>query len=334
MDNLTHTLVGILVARAGLNRLAPRATLLAAIGANLPDVDIVAGLGGSLCYLAQHRGFTHALFWMPLLALAPLPLWYLLVRGSRPTRAHWLGAWLVSFCGVASHLGLDLLNVYGIRLGLPFSSRWLHLDLLHIVDVWVWVLLLAFVLAPLLGRLVSGEIGASSGPGRAGAVVGLLLLGVYIGARALLHQQALATLAARLYQGEAPMRTLALPSPANPWHWTGLVETPQAWRVLSVPLLREFDPEAAHVLFKPELAGVREAVARSATGRVFLDFSQAPVWRVLPSAGGQGGVVVQVDDLRFGLREAGAFRAEFELDRNGGVRREQFSFGALTAPRR
>ena len=41
MENLTHTLVGILLAHAGLNRWTPRATAICVVAANLPDIDIV-----------------------------------------------------------------------------------------------------------------------------------------------------------------------------------------------------------------------------------------------------------------------------------------------------
>ncbi len=55
MDNLTHSLVGLFLARAGLNRLAPDATAAMILAANLPDADIVAGVGGAPAYLEWHR---------------------------------------------------------------------------------------------------------------------------------------------------------------------------------------------------------------------------------------------------------------------------------------
>ena len=45
MDNLTHTLTGVLLARAGLNRLTPRAMLIVIIAANVPDFDVVQSRG-------------------------------------------------------------------------------------------------------------------------------------------------------------------------------------------------------------------------------------------------------------------------------------------------
>ena len=62
--------------------------------------------------------------------------------------------------GVLSHLVLDWTNVYGIRLLLPFSSRWLRLDQTDVVDPWILAILLLAVAAPALARMVSAEIGS------------------------------------------------------------------------------------------------------------------------------------------------------------------------------
>jgi hypothetical protein len=51
MFNSTHTLTGLILARTGVDRWAPRATLTAVIAANLPDIDIVCGLPGSVGYI-------------------------------------------------------------------------------------------------------------------------------------------------------------------------------------------------------------------------------------------------------------------------------------------
>ena len=67
MENLTHTLVGVLLARAGLDRWTPRATALCVVAANLPDIDIVTA-GSSINYLTYHRHITHSLPAVPVMA--------------------------------------------------------------------------------------------------------------------------------------------------------------------------------------------------------------------------------------------------------------------------
>lgn len=329
MDNLTHSLTGVLLARAGLNRLVPRATILAVISANLPDLDIVTGVRGSLCYLANHRGFSHALFWLPLVALAPLPLWWLLARSQGVKPIDWLKAYLVSAVALLSHLVLDWMNVYGIRLKLPFSGEWLHLDLLNIIDVWVWAILLICTLGPVLGRLVESEMGARRGGGRGMAIAGLLLVAAYIGGRAQFHDQAVKALEARMYRHEMPRRILAIPGAFNPWQWTGVVETSSNWYVIPLDLHREFDPESGRIFPKPDTASVRSAVLGTETARVFLDFSQAALWRITPTPSPEGAVSVTIHDLRFGLPGEGAFSAEWIVDSKGRVVHEGFVFGRM-----
>lgn len=329
MDNLTHSLTGLLLARAGLNRLTPRATVLAVVAANLPDLDIVTAARGSLCYLANHRGFTHALFWLPLVALFPLPFWWLLARRRGVGLSDWAKAYLIAVIALLSHLVLDWMNVYGIRLKLPFSGEWLHLDLLNIIDVWVWAILLVCTLGPMLGRLVESEMGAKRGRGQGMAIAGLLLVTLYIGARAEFHSQAVAALQTRLYRHEAPRRVLATPGAFNPWQWTGVVETSTAWHVVPVDLHRELDPDAGRTFPKPDISTVRAAVLATDTARVFLDFAQAPLWRLTPAAQPEGAVNVAVHDLRFGPPGEGAFSAQWTVSPNGRVLRESFGFGRM-----
>ena len=39
MDNLTHSLVGLMLARAGLEKTTPRGTAMMVLAANAPDAD-------------------------------------------------------------------------------------------------------------------------------------------------------------------------------------------------------------------------------------------------------------------------------------------------------
>ena len=59
MDNLTHTLVGLTLARTPLARAGRGTTAALVLGSNAPDIDIVALAGGSVSYLRWHRGPTH-----------------------------------------------------------------------------------------------------------------------------------------------------------------------------------------------------------------------------------------------------------------------------------
>mgnify|MGYP006161246883 CR=1 FL=1 len=69
MDNLTHSLVGLTAAKAGLDKVSPGATTLCILAANAPDVDVAILLfGDRWTYLHHHRGITHAILGVAVLA--------------------------------------------------------------------------------------------------------------------------------------------------------------------------------------------------------------------------------------------------------------------------
>jgi len=78
MDNLAHTLAGAVLGEAGLKRRTALAMPTLLIGANLPDIDVVAVLFGRSEGLAFRRGWTHgilALVVLPLLLTGAMLIW-------------------------------------------------------------------------------------------------------------------------------------------------------------------------------------------------------------------------------------------------------------------
>ena len=139
MDNLCHTLVGVAASRAGLKHTTAFATTTLAIAANLPDIDVLAFVT-SIPPVALRRGWTHGPIAQLLL---PLGLATVVHAIGRKRRAKTNFAWLavLSYIGVLSHVFLDYLNTYGVRLLMPFSNRWFYGDAVFIVDIWLWLLL-------------------------------------------------------------------------------------------------------------------------------------------------------------------------------------------------
>src|SRR4051794_22673378 len=227
MDNLTHSLTGLMLSRAGLSKLTPRASLLLIVAANTPDLDIVSGLAGQARYVDLHRGLTHAWAFAPVLAILPVllarwslawPSWAQRFVGGieKGSVWSWWKAWLAAVIGIASHLLLDWTNNYGIRFGLPFESSWHRLDLLFVIDPWVWLVLLFGVIGPFLSRMVSLEIGAKRTSGGGAAWFALVMFALYIGGRYFLHEQAVQLLSTRIYENENPRRVAAFPVFGNP----------------------------------------------------------------------------------------------------------------------
>jgi len=150
MDPLAHTLFGAALADAGLKRASRYATAALLIGANLPDVDVVAQFWGADTALYLRRGWTHGVLAMaalPLLLTGAILLWHRWRGGKRSAdMALHAGPLLAVGCvAVWSHPLLDWLNTYGVRLLMPFDRRWFYGDTLFIVDPWVWLMLAAGV---------------------------------------------------------------------------------------------------------------------------------------------------------------------------------------------
>jgi inner membrane protein len=144
MDNLTHTLLGLTAAKAGLERLSPWATTVCLVAANAPDADIVAAFGGSWFYLKHHRGITHSVVGTLAIALVIPLLFYAgdrivaRLRGRAP-RVRPGGLVIASLLVSASHPLMDWTNNYGVRPLLPWDGRWFYGDLVYIVDPWLWL---------------------------------------------------------------------------------------------------------------------------------------------------------------------------------------------------
>jgi inner membrane protein len=322
MDNLTHSLAGVALSRAGLNKLTPHATWVLVLAVNAPDIDAVSALGGPLNYLNWHRDFTHSVFFLPLLALLPVLFVRLILRKPLP----WKGAYLAALVGVVSHPLLDATNIYGVPLLLPLSPAWFRLDITNVVDIWIWAALLLATIAPLLSRLVAGEIGAARGTGRGWGIFALAFLLLYNGGRSLLHARAVAILDARLYRGSEPLRVFAGPGPWNPLEWKGVVETAEGHSFHRLHLLEEFDPSRGVYLPHPEERPAIEAARANEVFRDFLAFSQWPAWRVTPISDPENGSRVEARDLRFSTPTQSSFVATAILDAQKNVVRAWFAF--------
>lgn len=325
MDNLTHSVVGWMLSRAGLRTWTPRATATLLVASNLTDADLITRAGGALDYLDAHRGISHSLLLSPVMGLVAAALVRLFHRGEWS----WVRATVAGWIGVLAHLLLDWTNVYGIRMLLPFSSDWLRLDCTFIVDVWIWAVLLLAVAGPALSRLVSSEIGAKPGSGRASAIAALLFVLAYNYGRFTLHGRAVSTLDSHLYAGAPPKRVTAIPGPVNPFAWTGVVETERYLSTHSVNLLMPYDPTAGKLYYYPEPSPALDAARRHETVRRFLQFAQLPLWQVTPVDRPEGGTKVSVVDMRFGEPGSARFFVSVIVDRNHQVVEEDFSFGAL-----
>jgi len=211
VDNLTHTLFGLTIARTALGRAGPGTTAALIIASNAPDIDIVTTTGGALGYLHWHRGPTHGPLGLIALALASASMAYLGVRriqsasgdgkaaapstagGTGHLRPSFLMLTVVSLVGVVMHVLMDLPTSYGTRWFSPFDWHWYAVDWMPIIDIY---LLIALTAGLLLGR-------ASPRAARLNAAIVLMLMAGNYGLRAVAHHQAL-LVAPRLFGPALP----------------------------------------------------------------------------------------------------------------------------------
>ena len=146
MDNLTHSLVGLAAAKAGFERLSPRATAVCFIAASLSDFDIVTLIfGGRWDFLKYHRGISHSIVGTIVLAVILPVLFYVsgyfaARRHSRSNALKLKGLLLASLLTAATHPFMDWTNNYGIRLLLPWNPKWYYGDFVFILDPFLWLI--------------------------------------------------------------------------------------------------------------------------------------------------------------------------------------------------
>ena len=147
MDGLTHSLVGLASAKAGLERLSPYTAACCILSANAPDIDVVSFFfGGRWTLLQHHRGITHSVVGTLVLgALIPTILFGMerAIAGWRKTapRIRYGGLLLASLIAAATHPLMDWTNNYGVRFLLPWNGRWFYGDLVFIIDPYLLLVL-------------------------------------------------------------------------------------------------------------------------------------------------------------------------------------------------
>jgi inner membrane protein len=299
MDNVCHTLVGVAVARAGLSTTTRYATAASAIAANVPDLDVLVFLT-DMPAVAFRRGITHgvpAQILLPLLFAALI--WWLGsradARGRPGPRAHFGWLLALSYIGVLTHVGLDFLNTYGIRLLSPISPQWFYGDAVFIVDIWLWLVLGA-----------GAWLARRKRPGYAALALGIAtvyivaMLGSARAARRIVHEEWVAG------RGEAPRALMVGPVPLNPFHKSIIVDAGDEY------YLGTFEWFPTRVSFDPTPTPKNDRLPAVAAARAdpdvqgILVWSRFPAWTIRETP---GGTEVQLRDMRFRGFDRGGFTA-------------------------
>lgn len=139
MDPLSHVLLGAASAQTVARGSRRLAALAGALGALLPDADVLIGSDTDpLLTLEFHRQFTHSLALAPAGAfLVAAVMWFALRR-----RVPFATFYLPALAGYASALLLDACTSYGTQLLWPFTDARYAASIVAVVDPAVTVVLL------------------------------------------------------------------------------------------------------------------------------------------------------------------------------------------------
>lgn len=215
-----------------------------------------------------------------------------------------------SLIAASLHIAMDACQSDGVMLLWPFSTKRFAADWLPGLDPWILGIFILAIALPGLIHLVNAEIGSRSKKprGRAGAILGLTLVFLYIGARGILHSDAVALMESRSFHGEPARRAAAFPEPLSPITWHGIAETESALNQIDVNLLASasFDADASLRLYKPEASPALDAARNTRVAKLFLSMAQIPRANVEKS---DVGYVVILRDMRY----AAAGEAEHEI---------------------
>jgi inner membrane protein len=310
MEPVTHFLTGACIGRTGLNRKTAYATLAAVLAAEAADMDILWGFAGPVQELKHHRGITHTFLAAPVVATVVVGVVWLFHRwaearerrkqaeasppesGAPLPRARqpvdWLWLYLAALIAALSHLLLDWTNNYGLRPFFPFNPRWYAGSFVFIAEPVLWALLLLALIAPALGGLIGGEIGARRKPfrGRGWAIFALSGMVLLWGWRYAEHARALSLLEANPVTAAPVLRATVEPYPVNPFRWHAILETQNFYQTAEINTRTGAIESDAHgdVLFNPPSTPATEAAKLTSLGQVYLDWG---TWAVLRDVGQQ-----------------------------------------------
>lgn len=294
MDNVCHTLVGAACAEAGLKHRTRFGTATLLVAANLPDVDVLV-FATELPSVAFRRGWTHGILAQVLLpvVLAAAVMAIDRIRPRQGRAADFRALLLLGYVGVLSHVGLDFLNNYGIRLLMPFSGRWFYGDAVFIIDPWLWAILGAGIAFARKRR--------RTGPARIAlaastAYIVAMLASAYA-ARAIVLEEWIRV------RGRRPAELMVGPAPVNPFRKTVIAETGDHYVTGTftwLPVRVTFD--AGIVPKNDDEPAVTAARRRDRRIQAVLIWSRFPFYDVAPVP---EGTRVTLRDVRFGSRVGG-----------------------------
>jgi inner membrane protein len=310
------------------------------LAGTIADLDLVSALVGPRAFLLARQTITHSILGTVVVIAVTVGVAHLLGRKQRPARKSIRDAenalrkaagskanglpvlLLAATLAAVVHVLTDLCASAGIALLWPWRETRFSWDWLPNMDPWILTMLLAGILLPELFGLVGSEIGTkdTAPRGRSGAIAALVLVLIYVGARATLHGNVVAQLDAHTYRGESPRRLAAFADPISLVTWRGVVETAKQICTVPVPASESarFDPESGLCVHKPEDSPPLAAAEQTEVTKEFLQATRFPKASVGAT---EDGTEVAIRDARNAAEDETRFAVAVRvlLDRKGKV---------------
>ncbi|SNY54440.1 inner membrane protein [Arsukibacterium tuosuense] len=216
MDSLSQICLGAGVATLVIGRKVPvkQAVLWGAVAGTLPDLDVLFDAGDAIANMVSHRAHSHALFYLAL--VSPLLAW--LISALQRQTALFLHWWLAIGLVLITHPLLDVMTIYGTRLGLPFTDTPFGVGSIFIIDpLYTLPLLFALIIALLKPKWCTGA-----------AASGLGLSSVYL-IWSFSAQQSITSIVEAELPVPAADAVLVTPTPFNTILWRVLIMTEQGY---------------------------------------------------------------------------------------------------------
>jgi len=154
MDSITQAVLGAAIAEAGFRReLGKRSLVFGAACGTFPDLDVISAAIDPWLDLLAHRGPSHSVLVLPVIALL------FGVLGARlGTKGSWRQWAHLAFWALVTHPLLDVFTSFGTQLLSPFSLRRFSFDAVSIVDPVYTLPMLAAVVAALFAGSATWRI--------------------------------------------------------------------------------------------------------------------------------------------------------------------------------